>query len=176
MTSLGNRRTAGLFRIIVAAVDFSDSADDALDAALALASTPDHQLHLLHVVPDPVPALWTDELPQVDLRAVEETWKRGGLDQLAALVARRRLDPLAVTTAVAVGSPAQQILRYAEDHGADVVVLGSHGHGLVRRFLLGNVADKVVRQAQCAVLVVPHHTLRNEPANPPATATAVLPS
>jgi hypothetical protein len=47
------------------------------------------------------------------------------------------------------------------------VVLGSHGHGLVRRFLLGSVADKVVRQASCAVLIVPHRTLRGATADPP---------
>ena len=66
-----------------------------------------------------------------------------------------------MTTAVVVGAPANEIVRYAEAHHADVIVLGSHGHGLVRRFLLGSVADKLVRQAPCAVLVVPHRTLRH---------------
>ena len=64
-----------------------------------------------------------------------------------------------MTTAVEVGAPANEIVRYADEHRANVVVLGSHGHGLVRRFLLGSVADKLVRQAPCAVLVVPHRTL-----------------
>ena len=79
-----------------------------------------------------------------------------------------------VTTAVVVGAPANEIVRYAEAHHADVVVLGSHGHGLVRRFLLGSVADKIVRQAPCAVLVVPHRTLRPaRPAPPPASLPAL---
>ena len=66
--------------------------------------------------------------------------------------------------------PANEIVRYAETHGADVIVLGSHGHGLVRRFLLGSVADKMVRQAPCAVLVVPHRTLRPASSTPPPQA------
>ena len=84
------------------------------------------------------------------------------------------LDPSHVTTAVVVGAPANEIVRYAEAHHADVVVLGSHGHGLVRRFLLGSVADKIVRQAPCALLVVPHRTLRPAtPAPPPASLPAL---
>ena len=71
-----------------------------------------------------------------------------------------------------VGAPAIEIVRYAEQHRADVVVLGSHGHGLVRRFLLGSVADKMVRQAPCAVLVVAHRTLRHQAATPPASLPA----
>ena len=59
-----------------------------------------------------------------------------------------------MTTAVEVGAPANEIVRYAESTAPTSIVLGSHGHGLVRRFLLGSVADKLVRQAPCAVLVV----------------------
>jgi nucleotide-binding universal stress UspA family protein len=149
------------FHTIVAAVDFSDTAADALDAAVALASSdPQARVELLHVVPDPVPAIWSDELPQIDLREIERTWRDGALRQLAALAAAASLDPERFATAVVVGAPAAEIVRHAERQHADVIVLGSHGHGLVHRFLLGSVAERVVRQAPCPVLVVPHRTLR----------------
>jgi nucleotide-binding universal stress UspA family protein len=151
------------FHTVVAALDFSDSAGDAIDAALALRGREDGgRLHLLHVVPDPAPALWTDEMPQLDTRAVERSWTDAALRQLATLASARGLDPAQVTTAVSVGAPAAEIVTYAARNGADAIVLGSHGHGLVHRFLLGSVADKVVRQAPCAVLVVPHRTLRSD--------------
>jgi nucleotide-binding universal stress UspA family protein len=159
------------FHTIVVAVDFSDSTPDALEAALALAATDaGSHVHLLHVVPSAMPPLWTDEPPPVDLRSVEQAWTDGALKQLATLAATHALDPGKVTTAVEVGVPANEIARYAETHGADVIVLGSHGHGLVRRFLLGSVADKMVRQAPCAVLVVPHRTLRPASATPPSAS------
>jgi nucleotide-binding universal stress UspA family protein len=150
------------FHSVVAALDFSDSAADVLDAALALAP-PDAggHVHLLHVVPDPVPALWSDELPQLDAGALTRSWIEGAQRQLTEIVSGRQLDPARVTTGVVVGQPAHEIARQAELRAADVVVLGSHGHGLVRRFLLGSVADKVIRQAPCAVLVVPHRALRD---------------
>jgi universal stress protein A len=158
------------FHTILAALDFSDSTADALGAALALAAADGaSRLHLLHVVPGAVPPLWTDEPSPLNLRLVEQAWADAAVQQLARLAGSQSLDPARITTAVVVGAPANEIVRYAEQQHADVVVLGSHGHGLVRRFLLGSVADKLVRQAPCAVLVVPHRTLRD--ADPASTAT-----
>jgi len=163
------------FHTIVVALDFSDSTPDALDSALALAAAEvDSRLHLLHVVPSAVPPLWTDEPSPMDLGPIERARAAAALEQLTTLAVSRALDPANVTTAVEVGAPANEIARYAETHRADVIVLGSHGHGLVRRFLLGSVADKIVRQAPCAVLVVPHRTLRSaKPAPPPASLPAL---
>jgi nucleotide-binding universal stress UspA family protein len=161
------------FHSVVAALDFSDSAADVLDAALTLAPADQGgHIHLIHIVPDPVPALWSDDLPQIEVGVLARSWTESAKEQLAELTAQRQLDPAYVTTAVAVGQPATEIASYAERHAADAVVLGSHGHGLVRRFLLGSVADKVVRQAPCAVLIVPHRTLRGAKANTPAAARA----
>jgi nucleotide-binding universal stress UspA family protein len=160
------------FHTVVVALDFSDTAADTVDAALALTSADrTAQLHFLHVVPDPVPQIWSDEMPQVDLREVEQAWRDGALKQLAALAAKRELTPDRVVTAVSVGSPADEIARYAGAHAADAVVLGSHGHGRVRRFLLGSVADRLVRLAPCAVLIVPHHALRDAGTSATASST-----
>lgn len=162
------------FKTIVAALDFSDSAPDALDAARALgAAEIGSRLHLLHVVPDPIPPLWTDELPPPDVPAVERAWFDGALAELTALAVSRALDPGSVTMAVEMGTPAESIGRYADRHGADVIVLGSHGHGAVRRFLLGSVADAMVRHGACAVLIVPHRTLRRPAATSPRTTPAL---
>jgi nucleotide-binding universal stress UspA family protein len=155
------------FQTIVVAVDFSDAAPEVLDAAVALASPdPLARVHLVHVVPDPVPAVWSDEIPQIDLHAIEHTWRDGATRQLAALAAAARLEPGRFEQVVAVGSAATEIVRYAEQHAADVIVMGSHGHGLVHRFLLGSVAERVLRQAPSAVLIVPYRTVRatGEPA------------
>jgi len=52
------------------------------------------------------------------------------------------------------GDPASQIVRYADDIRADVIVLGTHGRTGVDRQVLGSVAEKVMREATCSVLVV----------------------
>ena len=52
------------------------------------------------------------------------------------------------------GNPAKSIVQAAQSHQADLIVMGTHGHGAVMHVLLGNVAERVVRMAQCPVLTV----------------------
>jgi nucleotide-binding universal stress UspA family protein len=61
---------------------------------------------------------------------------------------------LVVTTAVLEGLPKQVIIEEAERWGADWIILGSHGYGPVRRFLLGSVSQSVVLNAPCSVEIV----------------------
>ncbi|HPX61180.1 MAG TPA: universal stress protein [Deltaproteobacteria bacterium] len=51
-------------------------------------------------------------------------------------------------------SPADAIVRYAEDNGVDLIVIGNKGSGAIERFLIGSVSSQVVAHAPCSVLVV----------------------
>lgn len=62
----------------------------------------------------------------------------------------------AVDSVVELGGPAQRIVDEAEKWGADLIVVGSHGHGFWGRLALGSVSDAVVHHAPCSVLVVKH--------------------
>jgi nucleotide-binding universal stress UspA family protein len=72
----------------------------------------------------------------------------------AANAIRASASELDVTSAAIEGVPKEVILEEAERLGADLIVLGSHGHGDVRRFVLGSVAQAVVFHATCSVEVV----------------------
>jgi|SRR5581483_506558 len=61
---------------------------------------------------------------------------------------------LNVTTKVISGSPKQVIIEEAEAFGADLIVVGSHGHGMFERFLLGSVSQAVALHAPCSVEIV----------------------
>lgn len=61
---------------------------------------------------------------------------------------------LLITTEVLIGSPESRIVETAEDFGADLIVVGSHGYNTWERLLLGSVSDSVVHHAPCSVLVV----------------------
>jgi nucleotide-binding universal stress UspA family protein len=52
------------------------------------------------------------------------------------------------------GEPAGEIVRYARDAGMDLIVMGTHGRTGMERLLMGSVAEKVLRDAHCSVLVV----------------------
>jgi nucleotide-binding universal stress UspA family protein len=55
---------------------------------------------------------------------------------------------------ITASSPAPVIIDYAKRHDIDVVVIGTHGRGGFERFLMGSVAERVVRTAPCPVLTV----------------------
>jgi nucleotide-binding universal stress UspA family protein len=61
---------------------------------------------------------------------------------------------IAVSHVMLEGDPAAEIARYAADAGIDVIVIGTHGRTGVDRLVMGSVAEKVMREAPCSVLVV----------------------
>jgi nucleotide-binding universal stress UspA family protein len=148
------------FRTVVCAVDFSETSQDAVAVARDIAEGAGAHLHLLHVVLDPLQLPWSVETAAIDFAEWLRNWIRIAEEELSKLAASLPPSPPA-TQAVVVGRPPAEIVRYAEGHGADVIVMGTHGYGAVKRFLLGSVADQVLRQATCPVLVVPHRTVRH---------------
>lgn len=145
-----------LFKTIVAAVDFSGTSGDVVEALGEIVRT-DSEIHLVHVVAEPLQQPWTVEAPGIDVAALRETWVAQASRQLNALDVPVRGR---VSRHVLVGTPAEEIVRFALQNGADLIVMGTHGYGPVRRFLLGSVADRVVREASCPVLLFPHRDLR----------------
>jgi nucleotide-binding universal stress UspA family protein len=75
-------------------------------------------------------------------------------NQLRNLVPPTFKEPCEVQ--VVTGDPADVIVHFAQERGADLIVMGSHGHTGLRHLLLGSVAEKVLRHAPCPVLIVRH--------------------
>jgi nucleotide-binding universal stress UspA family protein len=150
-----------VFRTIVAAIDFSETSDDALKIACELAACHGSELHLLHVIPDARQQAWSVEAPGLDFSALQQESMADAERMLAdRTVAVTASLPRVVRKVVAGLPAAREIDQYASDHRADLIVVGTHGYGPVRRLVLGSVADRVVRMAPCPVLTVPHQTLR----------------
>jgi nucleotide-binding universal stress UspA family protein len=126
-----------MFERILVPLDGSETAEAAL-AYVAL--LPSEQVRLLAVESD-----------QADLSAVCTAAHdcRAYLEAVAAPLREQGRD---VDTLVAFGNPAEQILALAA--AADLVVMGSHGHGGAKRFVLGSVADEVARHAPVPVMIV----------------------
>jgi universal stress protein A len=141
-------------RRILVPCDFSDTSLEALRYARTLAQAFDSRVHLLHVLPHPVQ--WptaTEHCVPIDLHY--ESHAEAEL-KLAALATEERLDPFATTLAAVSGDIDQAILSYAASARADLIVMGTHGHAALADLLLRSVAERIVRQASCPVVVVPH--------------------
>jgi nucleotide-binding universal stress UspA family protein len=139
---------------VLAVTDFSDAADAALRQANGYARMTGAKLSVLHVVPDFVRA--NPLFPQgseEDIHTEVELEKRA-LDELEARVkdvtGRQQAD---VTLAVRIGTVEVAVVRYAEEHDADVIVVGATGRTGLARLLLGSTAERVVRYAHSTVLV-----------------------
>jgi nucleotide-binding universal stress UspA family protein len=149
------------FRTIVAAVDFSETCCEVVQAALALARDGDGHVWLIHAVPHVIQTPWVVDASGVDVDDLQRQWVAEAETQLADLAAALHLEPRRVSPEVVVGPAASEIVRYGNERGADVLVLGSHGRGVIRRFLIGSVAERVLHEASCPVMFVPDRALRD---------------
>lgn len=147
------------FKTIVVAIDFSGTSDDAVRTVREIARDYYSQVHLVHVVPEPLQQPWAIDAAGIDVTDMRRRWIEEAERKLDAIALELAL-PERVIRSVVVGPAPGEIVRYAKEAGADLIVMGTHGYGPVRRFLLGSVADRVVREASCPVLLVPHRDLR----------------
>lgn len=134
-------------RIIVAAVAFDETGESALmEAGRLAAAEPECKLHAVHVL------------------AGGQELSKGALDEL-----RRRVELMwssyrcDVTVHVRAGRPDQEILRTAADLDADLIVVGTHKRAGLQKLVLGSVAQRLLQEAPCPVLVSVPKSHRSAP-------------
>jgi nucleotide-binding universal stress UspA family protein len=137
---------------VLIAFDGSPLSERALTYAIETFS--DATLTAMYVI-DPIDSIIDVETGGLP---VAESWyddarERAADIQTAAadLAAERDVD---LTTVTEVGRPARTILEYADDHGIDQIVMGSHGRSGIDRTLLGSVAETVTRRARIPVTII----------------------
>ena len=142
---------------ILLAIDGSKEATLAASTAIELAERTDSELHIVYVnsktelSTPPGWKVFDADLPARLKQAAEEE-ARIKLDEQ---VQRIREAGSEITGEHArLGHPDAEIVELAEELGVGLIVVGSRGHGGVRRALMGSVSDSVVRHAHCPVLVV----------------------
>lgn len=132
---------------LVIATDGSESVTRAIDVALDLARRFDAEVHALYVI-DTGEVQSSPEAVREDLRSALDS---RGRDALAEVESSATMD---VQTAVREGRPAAEISAYAREIDADVVATGTRGRHGENRFLIGSVAERVVRTCPVPVLTV----------------------
>lgn len=164
------------FTHILVPTDFSVQAKAALDVALREAEVHQASLTLVHVLQHHphTEVTYIQGNPENQRGLVEEFGSLQTLGRQEPVVLRRdyvdetlthlrELVPQSFTNnwdvEVASGDPADAIIRVAQAHEVDLIVMGTHGRTGLSHVLLGSVAEKVVRHASCAVLVT-----RSQPA------------
>ena len=136
---------------VLVPIDNSKPARAALEYALE--HFPDARFTLLYVADPMIDVSRHRAYPgYTEGRGDKSEAKRG--ESLLESLADTAHEGTTVETALEVGEPARTIVRYADDHDVDGIVIGSHGRDGIARYLLGSVAETVVRRAGVPVTVV----------------------
>ncbi|MFO8116346.1 MAG: universal stress protein [Halorubrum sp.] len=147
-----------MYERILIPTDGSDVAESAVEHALDLAEKYDAEVHALYVVDiDSVNlSLGTEQVDRLKQGRFDEMGEVKDRAQAAtsAVVDRGTSRGVEVVEHVSGGRPHKVIADYAEDHGMDLIVMGSHGRAGVRRALLGSVTERTLRSTHVPVLVV----------------------
>jgi len=141
-----------LKRILVP-TDFSESARHALRYGVSFAREYEAELLLLHVVENLTVGYASDLFP-VPMAEVFEEISGYAKAELAKLGTVVREKGLAARELVAQGKPSAEIVRVAREETVDMIVLGTHGKGMLDKALFGSTAERVIRRAPCPVLTV----------------------
>jgi nucleotide-binding universal stress UspA family protein len=141
------------FRKVLCPTDFSESSDVGIAAGLEMATHFGATVRVVHVVPAlPAPSPdrdYTFRVPEYE--AELHATAKARLEELSE---RLRTRGATVEFSIGNGDAGREITRLAEECGADLIVIATHGETGWRHVLFGSVAEKVVRHATCPVLTV----------------------
>jgi nucleotide-binding universal stress UspA family protein len=140
-------------KTILVPVDFSPPSTVAVNYGISLARKFRAKLTLLHVI-EPATAL-TYAFPTESEKVEEARFERAER-MLAAMVGPEDQDDLNLRLAVTIGGIEPEIIAAIHETRADVVVMGTHGRGLLRRSLTGSVTQALLRKVDVPILTVCH--------------------
>ncbi len=132
---------------VIAPVDFTEASIKIVKTALSMVESPD-DLHILHVI-QPMDNI----VPGIEVVASDEGSRADAIrNQFEEYLTTHGFPK--VRSSVLIGDPASEITEYADRVDSELIVISSHGFHGIKRFLLGSVAENIVRHAHCPVLIL----------------------
>lgn len=141
-------QTRHLFQTILVAHDGSPQAQRATEIAFSMAEELQSKLLILSVIRLPKPA------PRAELNAVLDDAREHCEQSFTLLLERARQRGIEIETEIDVGHPAEHIVHRAEQTRTALIVMGRRGISFFQHWLLGSIAERVLRYAHCPVMVV----------------------
>ncbi len=142
------------FKTILCPTDFSEPSREALQIAEKFARHFSAKIHLVHVI-TPVPlAVPTTGAVAIDFPAYQKEMEKSARESLEKTVVEAFGEDADVETSVLVGEAADEIVRFADEKGLDLILLATHGYTGWRHLVFGSVAEKVIRLSKKPVLTI----------------------
>lgn len=154
------------FRTIVVPTDFSDHSLRALSYALGLAEKFGATVKILYVNE---PGIQVSDMAWVgvDERSLESEHARRARENLEHILAEQIPAGVSAETEVRSGNAVEEIIAYAGETGADLIVMATHGRTGLSHMLMGSTAEQVIRKSPCPVLTLKHPMQIAPPAGRP---------
>ena len=145
-------------KTLIVPTDFSANSKKALIYAVRLAQRNNSSLILFHVFEPPelfrqLPQDYSYESHE-EMRKQCDTAMRRSAETLGMLSEAVKGSNIQIETSQRLGTPYEEIVKFAKEKEADLIVIATHGYTGLKHFLLGSTAERVVRLASCPVLVV----------------------
>lgn len=141
------------FKNILFPIDFSECSEKVFPYALEMAQKFDAKLRLLFVARD-ISYLSTVDVAWELLRNTVAEVARAGENRMEAFCDKQLSDFPNYESKVVTGDPAEEIVKFADEQGIDLIVMGTHGRKGLDRTLMGSVADHVIKNASAPVFTI----------------------
>lgn len=139
---------------VVVAYDFSPCAQEAVLRAVDLACrAPQHVLHIVTAIDPHAGVAFSPHTGDVDYAYAEKIQGLVSSRVADAFAGRDSATEVEFYVHARIGKVADEVLHAAQELGADLIMVGSHGKTGVERVVLGSVSERIVREARCAVMV-----------------------
>ena len=142
---------------IFVATDFSEVSENAIHYAATMAKDFQSSLTIVHVYESPM--FYTAEMPYTAIEAAEKMAKSDSETKMAKLFqsVKAAYPELTVNNIIRKGISADAISEEADSNGADLLVSGSTGAGMIERTLIGSTTTALINKSKCMVLIVPEN-------------------
>lgn len=148
-------------RKILVPTDFSRDADAAFGYALSIAAKYTARIFLLHVISNTLQRSLSEYChdPNIVDRVMNESIVFSN-EKLKEAIDRERADRnIRIIPDVRKGQPHEEILKEAAERKIDLIVIASHGETGLKKYLIGSVTEKLLKEAECPVLLIPSQIL-----------------
>jgi len=138
---------------ILCPVDFSKYSDYIVDYAKFLSEFKSGKVYILHIIEDPLDMIYRIQDQDIDKSEVYKIAEKKAHELIFQLVDRVKILPDYTVPIVKLGDPCSQIIEFTEKENIDLVVMSTHGRTGIQRILVGSVAEEIIRNAKCPVVV-----------------------
>lgn len=141
------------FDKILTAIDFSENSELAFDYAITMATQFNSELTIMHVINEPID-LRGFYVPHISFEQLEKEIEEGAAKMMETFCSTKLGSFTNYKSVLVSGIPYEEITRKAEEIGASLIILGTHGRTGLDHILFGSTAERVVRSAACPVMTI----------------------